>query len=131
MLRRNMNILIVDDEPLIRKIFERNLNEDGYNLTVCANGTQALDAINSTGFDLVFLDLMLPDISGVDLIKHIREIDDKLPVVITTGLYNSDQLNEAMKYNPFVVLNKPFSFDTINSIVSILSIGQGTRAEVR
>jgi len=125
-----MNILIVDDEPLIREIFQRSLNKYEHSLTVCANGTQALEAINSKSFNLFFLDLILPDLSGVELIKCIRNRDEKVPVVITTGSYDSDQVNMVMAYNPFVVLNKPFTIDTIKNIVAILSVGQETKAEV-
>ena len=119
-----MNILVIDDEPIIGELFKRSLGKEGHNITVCDNGVQALDIINASKFDLIFLDLMLPDLSGTEVFQHIRKTSEKTNVVIITGLYESDQVNMAMAYQPFVILKKPFTIETIQSIVAILSAGQ-------
>ncbi|MFC2045272.1 response regulator [Chloroflexota bacterium] len=126
-----MNILIIDDEPIIGELFKRSLSEQGHDITTCVKGVQSLDIISNQSFDLIFLDLMLPDLGGIEVFKHIRRVDEKIPVVIITGLYESDLVNQVMTLGPFMVLKKPFTITTINSIVSILAIGQQARVDVR
>lgn len=125
-----MNILVIDDEPVIGELFKRCLGKEGHDVTVCDKGVPALDIISTGNLDLIFLDLMLPDLGGVEIFKHIRRTNEDTHVVIITGLYESDQVNMAMAYQPFVILKKPFTIDTVQNIVSILEPGQKYKAEV-
>ncbi len=77
-------ILIVDDDPDISLIIKDNMELDGYRVDVCENGKQALTIFNSDKFDLVMLDLSLPDVDGLQICRKIREKSD-VPIIMLTA----------------------------------------------
>ncbi|MEA4899577.1 MAG: response regulator transcription factor [Christensenellaceae bacterium] len=86
------HILIVEDERPINDLMEMSLRIAGYRVTQVFNGSEALDALNTHSFDLMLLDLMLPGIDGLDLLKHIR--GRRLPVIIVSARINlADRVN--------------------------------------
>ncbi len=68
----NKKVLIVDDEEHIRELIKFNLKKEGYDTEVAVNGTEALKIIREIKFDLILLDLMLPEIDGLEVCKEIR-----------------------------------------------------------
>jgi len=114
-------ILVVDDESAIRELFKESLNKLGYQVTVTSSGIEALELVSNRHFDMVFLDLVLPDLDGSEVIKHIKTIDNYLPVAVITGYPDSKLMNRAMEYSPFIVIKKPFDsrriFETINGFI--------------
>ena len=78
-------ILVVDDEAIIRSNLERILKEENYQVTSVANGNEALRILTQAEMDVVLLDLNLPDIQGLDVLKKSKELDPELLVIIITG----------------------------------------------
>ncbi len=79
------HILVVDDEPTIRLTLEAILKRHGYSVTTAENGTEALARLSADSFDLLLLDLMLPDMSGDDIARQAQVIQPKARILILTG----------------------------------------------
>ena len=78
-------ILVVDDEAHIRQLYKDELEEEGYDVLLAASGDEALKVIESEHIDLVMLDIKMPDINGLEILGKIKEINDKLPVILVSA----------------------------------------------
>ncbi|HSA78530.1 MAG TPA: response regulator [Nitrospirota bacterium] len=78
-------ILVVDDEENIRQLYKEEFEEMGYEVTMVADGIQALAALDTKKFDLVTLDMRMPDIDGIETLRKMKEKDSTLPVIICTA----------------------------------------------
>ncbi len=75
-----------------------------------------MELVSNKHFDIIFLDLLMPEPDGAELFRQIRQMDKKIPVAIITGYPDSDLMRRAMKCGPFTVMQKPFSSDDILNI---------------
>ena len=94
------DILIVEDDVFISELYVRALSKKGYNVTVAADGTSGLTAGKSGKHDLMLLDIMVPEMTGVEVLKELREQKDLAPnmkIVITTNLEQDDETREAVE----------------------------------
>ncbi len=123
-------ILIVDDEAFIRENLERILREDQYGATCAGNGTEALALLQESSFDLVFLDLRLPGLSGLEVLKKIKESAPDLLVIIMTGYASVESAVEALKMGAYDYIKKPFKADAIKLIVKLALETQSLKREV-
>ena len=87
------NILIVDDEIKITQVIKAYLDKEGYNCIVANNGEQALEYFYNNNFDLIILDRMIPDISGEDICKKIRETSMVHIIMLTTKIEDEDRID--------------------------------------
>jgi two-component system response regulator (stage 0 sporulation protein F) len=78
-------ILVVDDEANIRELYREELEDMGYEVTTVADGAEALAALDTAKFDLVTLDMRMPDIDGIETLRKMKEKDNTLPIVICTA----------------------------------------------
>ena len=125
---RLLHILVIDDEPIIGRLFIDSLERGNCRVTVTLSSVEALELIGGRRFDLIFLDLVMPHLDGVEVFKRIREAGQNAPVAIITGYPDSDLMNEALGYGPLTVMKKPFSASDIVAVVnSFLGIAQGRR----
>lgn len=113
------NILVVDDEEIIRENLNRILTEEKYNVSTVPNGKQGLAFIADNDVDLVLLDLNLPDINGIDVLKHAKELDPDLLVIIITGYSSIESAVEALKLGAYDYIKKPFKADAIKLILRL------------
>lgn len=103
-----INILLVEDERGISKIMKSYLENDGYNVFQAFDGKSALDIFENEDIDLILLDLMIPEISGEDLIKEIRN-KSNVPVIMVTAKVNEDDIINGLKLGADDYVTKPFS----------------------
>ncbi|MBU4371222.1 MAG: sigma-54 dependent transcriptional regulator [Proteobacteria bacterium] len=101
-------ILVVDDEEEIRKILSNILEKEGFKVITAPDGQQAIEKICFDTPDAVLLDVRMPGLSGMEVLKKIKEIDDDLPVVLITAYADIHQAVEAMKEGAYDYLAKPF-----------------------
>ncbi len=127
--RRLWHILVIDDEPLIGELFMASLNEPNYQVTTVLSGVEALELIENNQFDLIFLDLLIPDLDGSEVLKHIKKRDKDILVIIITGYPDSDLMNKAMDQGAFVVMKKPFDSEQILTAVSTFTKSAGSYAK--
>src|SRR3989304_108795 len=106
-------ILVVDDDPVIGKSFDRVLSGKGYAVITAANGEEALGKLRSEAYDLVFTDIKMPGISGIEVAERVKASQPWLPVVIVTGYGSGDNEARATAAGGAGVLRKPLSPDMI------------------
>ena len=112
------NILVIDDEEMVRLLFKETLEELGHTVMVAENGFKGLELVKQRDFDLVFLDLKMPEMVGDELFGRIREVKPRLPVTIISGYPDSGMMKRALAQGPFGVMNKPFSESDIIAAVN-------------
>jgi len=85
-------ILVVDDEENIRFLYKEELGDEGYEVTLASSGKEALELLESGKPDLITLDIKMPEIDGIETLRRIKEIDEKIPVILCTayGQYKQD-----------------------------------------
>lgn len=111
------HVLVVDDEPPVVEVIRDILEANGYQVTATLYSSEALELIKRRHFDLVFLDLVMPDVDGAELFKYIREADKDLPVVIVTAYPDSQLMEKAMEHGPFLIIRKPFVIEDILEVM--------------
>lgn len=119
-LPKKKNVLVVDDEKLIAMDIKKIVTLEGHDVITTQSGVEASRAIEDSDIDLVFLDLVLPDMSGVEVLKEIKKAKSDLPVVIITGYPDSEIMNQALELGPISVLKKPFNREQIRDLLKIL-----------
>jgi excisionase family DNA binding protein len=124
---RLVHILVIDDEPVIGQLFKDGLSETGCQVTTTLSSLEALELLGNRHFDLIFLDLLMPELDGAELFRRIRQMDKDEPVVIITGYPDSDVMRRAMEHGSFTVMKKPFAGDDIVNTVQSLVNGVATR----
>jgi len=114
-LDRPRSILLVDDEPLNRDMLSRRLGKAGYEVATASDGADALAQIQAKRPDLVLLDLLMPGMSGLDVLREIRRTVDptELPVVVATALHETSFLVEAMEAGANDFVTKPLDFPVV------------------
>jgi two-component system, OmpR family, response regulator MprA len=107
------NILVVEDDPVIGGAVVSRLRQEGFRSLLVAAGQAAIDAFNAEHFDLVLLDVMLPDIDGLAVCKAIRGISVQVPVIILTGRDAVEDRVLGLDSGADDYIIKPFSFDEL------------------
>lgn len=110
-------ILVVDDELLVRTFLKETLVRKGLDVTIAENGKSALALAKENAFDMVFTDMKMPDLTGLDVLRKLKEISPSTIVVVITAFGSIDNAVEAMRLGAFNYLIKPFSPDTIEAVV--------------
>ena len=113
-------ILVVDDDPLTCELFAEQLSDLGHTVSTVLNGAAALKEIEENHFDLIFLDIFMPDISGVEVFKHIKHLDSQAKVVIVTGYPDQHLVQTALAEGPLVMLSKPVSMEDIERVLDLV-----------
>ncbi len=112
-----ISILVVDDEESIVALLVQYLDSKGYSVTGLTDSREALDLINKTAFDVVFSDLMMPHVNGMDLVKAIRSQKHDTQIIIFTGYASVDSAIEAVQHGVYDYLKKPFHLDDLANIL--------------
>jgi len=121
-------ILVIDDEPIVGQLFKDTLEKHKYPVTTSRDSREALEVIAKKHFDLIFLDLKMPEIDGIELLHHIRSMNNHAQVAIITGNPSSELVDRAMEQGPFMVMKKPFGNDDILKAVCSLTLSAGTKS---
>jgi len=111
-------VLIVDDEQDIREGSERILKRMGFSVTTAASGEEGLDKFSTINPAIVLLDLKMPGIDGLEVLRRIREIDDNVIVIVITGYATVETAIQAMKQGAYDFIPKPFEPDQLRLIVN-------------
>ena len=106
-------ILLVDDEQAIVDSLSGSIEDEGYSLLTASDGSQALHIIKSQPVDIVFLDIWLPGIDGMETLKRIKDFNSEIEVVMMTGHGTVNTAVQAVKHGAFDFLEKPFSLDVV------------------
>ncbi len=111
-------ILVVDDEANLRKILAAVLRKDGYEVAVAEDGASAVEELERNGANVVVTDLVMPKVSGMDLLAHVRDKYPNVPVIIITAHGSVDSAVEAIKLGAFDYITKPFENAEIRAVIA-------------
>lgn len=110
-------VLVVDDEPSIRKVLQAQLVRDGLEVDTVADGAEAITALGEAPYDLVISDLKMPAVGGLELLAHVRQQFPGLPVILITAHGTVDSAVEALKLGAHDYITKPFDADELHAAV--------------
>jgi two-component system response regulator HydG len=110
-------LLVVDDELPVLKVIERLAAKVGYDVITCASGTEALKALMRRPADLAMVDLRMPDVNGLDLLRQIRNSVPSCEVMLMTGYGAVDSAVEAIKLGAREYMTKPFDIDRLRQVL--------------
>jgi len=110
------NILIVDDEQVMRDSCQAVLSKMASRIEIAENGTKALDILRASSFDVVILDLKMPGLSGMDVLRTVKEENPQTEVIVITGYATIESAVEAVKLGAYDFIPKPFTPDALRLI---------------
>jgi excisionase family DNA binding protein len=113
-------VLVVDDDPELQELFKSFLKKIGFSRIVVGTAKDAIASLRKQKFDLMFLDLQLPDAPGDQVYKTAKSIDPDLIVIVITGYPDSEVLDRILQVSPVTVLKKPLKIEQLNQTVKIL-----------
>ena len=102
-------VLVIDDEERVREGCRKVLERDGYEVTIAESGAVGLDLIEGQHYDLILLDLMMPSLSGFDVLAHVKKLHPDTVIIVISGYATVENSIEAMKRGAFDFIPKPFS----------------------
>ena len=110
-------ILVVDDDESLRWVTQAQLQQTGYQVDAAANGKEALEKIQETPPDLVITDLMMPGMTGVELLRNIRADSPEIIVILVTAFGTVENAVEAIKAGAYDYITKPVNMEELRLIV--------------
>ncbi|MQL53097.1 response regulator [Desulfofundulus thermobenzoicus] len=118
--RHGHNLLVVDDQAGVRRLLFEALVDEGMHVELAASGPEALQKIKKNAVDLVLLDMRMPGMSGLDVLRELRKLNPDLPVIMMTAYGELDLVAEAKRQGVRHYLNKPFDLQEVRYLVKAL-----------
>jgi two-component system, OmpR family, copper resistance phosphate regulon response regulator CusR len=115
-----MRVLVVEDETKVGSFIKRALEEESYAVDLCEDGAQGLDLALSGSYDIIVIDLMLPNLPGLEILRRIRKEKIHTPVLILTAQSKVDQKVKGLDAGADDYLTKPFAIDELLARVRVL-----------
>ena len=120
-------MLVVDDDPVLQDLFQTFLKKIGFSRVVVGTAKEAIKSLRKQKFDLMFLDLQLPDAPGDEVYQTAKQIDPDLNVIVITGYPDSEILDRILQVCPVTVLKKPLKIEQLYQTVKILGHNRPSR----
>lgn len=117
MAEQELKILIVDDESAIRDLFSDLLTHEGYQVTKADSGEEAIKKLKQSPHHIVFIDMRMPGMNGLQTFLALKETDPKIVGVIVTGYAVNPMVREALSKEAFCCIYKPFDIDEILEVI--------------
>lgn len=116
-----MRLLIVEDEPNLLSIIRKGLTEKNHDVSAALDGTTALLMIEGNDFDVIVLDVMLPDINGIEICRRVRAAGNYTPILMLTALNSSENVVAGLNSGADDYMAKPFSFTELEARINALA----------
>jgi two-component system response regulator HydG len=120
-MKTKMSIMIVDDEKIVRESFQHWFEKIGHHVATAASGSEALDQLAQTPFELMFVDIKMPGMNGIELLEHVKSAYPETTVVIITAYGSIESAVQAMKMGAADYLLKPFKPDQLTLVMEKIS----------
>jgi len=114
----NGRILLVDDEEIVLRSCQRILRDGGYQIDIARDGLTALGMVNESDYDVMILDIMMPKMDGIEVLRRVKEARPEIDVIMITGLHDIETAVKAMKFGALDYLPKPFEPEDLQILVS-------------
>ncbi len=124
-------ILVVDDEESIREFLEIMLKKEGYEVTTAEDGARAKDILTKKSFDMIVSDLQMPNMTGIELLKHVKESYPDTVFMLITAFGTTETAVDAMKMGAYDYVTKPFKIDEVRMNIANALRSQNLEVEVR
>ena len=122
------NILVVDDDRIISQVYARCLSIENYSVDVAYNGADAIAKVKAGSYEMVFLDINLPDMSGVEVLEQVKKIKPELKVVIVTGqIVDGLLICELKAKGAYQFVQKPIDMTKILAMLDELKLNARLR----
>jgi len=116
-MNKNYSVLVVDDEPGMREFLEIMLTKEGYEVSIASNGEEAIEKIGKESFDLAIVDIQMPGINGIEVLRNTREKNYNTTIIMITAFASHESAIEAMKLGAYDYITKPFKIDEIKLVI--------------
>lgn len=116
-----MRILVVEDEKHLNRIISEEMEDEGYSVDSCFNGADALEYALSAKYDVMILDIMLPKLDGLELVRRLRRRGDATPVLFLTARDSVADKVEGLESGGDYYLTKPFDFQELLAVVHVMT----------
>lgn len=115
-----MKVLLVEDEKKAREVLSRGFHEQGWEVVSAANGRVALDTLEQNQFDVIVTDILMPELDGIELIKHLREKEIYTPILLLTALEDTKDKVRGLNEGADDYLEKPYAFEELVARIKAL-----------
>ena len=115
--RKDIRILVVDDEAMMADSLKQNLAEEGYTVDTALSGADAIELFDRGGHHVAVCDVQLPDMDGLEVLRHIKDAQPATEVIVMTGYGTVQRAIEATKAGAFWFLEKPFEFEVLLPLI--------------
>lgn len=126
MQKEKAHILIADDEHYIRSSLKTVLEGEGYQVTVASDGVECLMLVKKNDYDVVFLDIKMPRLDGIEALEHIMSFGCTTQVIMICGFANQETVNECIEMGAVGFLHKPLD---LNMLLAALNVALAIREE--
>lgn len=114
---KKKKVLIIDDEKQLCELFHTGLTKEGYEVLTALSGPEGIKKVLDSHPDIIFLDLKMPEMDGIETLGHIRNIDKDVVVIILTGYPSMDTALKAYYLNIYDYMTKPFSLEAVKEAI--------------
>ena len=116
-----MKLLIVEDEPNLLSVIRKGLSENNHEVSAALDGTTAMLMLENSSFDVVVLDVMLPDINGIEICRRLRASGNFVPILMLTALDSSENIVAGLNAGADDYMSKPFKFTELEARINALA----------
>jgi len=128
---RALRVLVVDDEKAVCDVLKEALEKRGHLVATESSGGLALERARVQTFDVVFLDIKMPDLNGVETLKRMRRLQPEAEFIMITGYAASELVDESLSHGAFICLSKPFSLGQVTDMMEDLAQQQAIEEKLR
>jgi len=122
--RKSLKVLVVDDEPHICEVMSQFLENEGYEAASADSGVTALSMMNSFDPHIVFLDIRMPDMDGIQCLRRIKDNKKETEVVIMSGFATTQMARKSLEIGAFDYIGKPLCFNHIREVLQLIKISK-------
>ncbi|HEY7955072.1 MAG TPA: response regulator [Polyangia bacterium] len=120
-----LSILVVDDDKDVCEYLEDFLSHDGYRVVTVSDPTEVVEVLRGDEFHICIIDLMMPKLSGIDLLGMIRKVDNDIAVIILTGYPSLETATASIEHDVSAYIKKPFSVDEFRAVIERIARKKG------
>ncbi len=110
-------ILILDDNPAVREVLKRHLENKGYTVLAVATGAEALEIAEIPSFKIVLLDLGLKDMPGMEVLKRLKQKRPEIAIIVVTGCHEEEEAKRAFELGALDYITKPVDFNSLFRVI--------------
>ena len=129
-MKEKLDVLLVDDEAIVGQRLKPALTKIGCNVETFEDPKEALKRIDKKAFDIIVTDIMMADVSGIQLLEHVKKKSDRTKVIIITGYATEALAREAMGKGAFDIIAKPFRPDDLRNMIAKAAEALGFKEKI-